>query len=430
MQFVDCFAPLDGKHSPIVEVITRERRKEQTSSMAPAIRFSAMKSSTSHQEVLRPASASLVSKISDTSILFSNDSRKRKRRSFLTGDISIERARTFPSTGLSSSLDEESRTEEPLYESKTSSRLGSHVFATSVDKKLSASFPASLSHKQERSSMCIPEFKLKPRPKARNSAASNGSHTDLYGKSRLSSFKTPPPTTFIPFLPCPRNQATSEETKPSPQAQEQKPLPPPPLMPQLQGSVTFATPSKAKISFESKEPEFLLRPRKTRRTMRLSEPLSSPPPLIPSFDYGVSSTTRDAITPPPGASASYSSFMTPLSIMVTKAPLSVASVGTPEKNLVMAKPIARRPLITPSTLPGSSTKDPKNKKPSMLECSPRRLFPSSFRNSNNIINERNGVANSSLLSSMESSAFSFSSSIPPSLLSSTIRRTLSTDEDD
>ena len=399
--------------------------------MASAIRFSAMESSTSHQEVLRPASASLVSQISDTSILFSNDSRKRKRRSFLTGDISIERARTFPSTGLSYSLDEESRMDEPLCESKTSSRLGSHLFATSVDKKLSASFPSSLSQKQERSSMSIPEFKLKPRPKARNSATSSGSHTDAYVKSRLSCFKTPPPKTFIPFLPCPRKQPTSQETKPSPQAQEQKPLPPPPLMPQLQASVTFATPSKAKISFQSKEPELLLRPRKTRRTMRLSKPLSSPPPLIPSFDYGVSSTTRDAITPPPGASASNIPFMTPLSIMVTKTPLSMASVGTPDKNLVVvAKPIARRPLITPSTLHGSGTKDPKNQKPSIFECSPRRLFPSSFRNSNNIINERNGVASSSLLSSMESSAFSFSSSIPPSLLSSTIWRTLSTDEDD
>lgn len=408
--------------------------------MAPTIRISTMESSKSYQEEPRPASASLLSKVADTGMLVSNDSRKRKRRSLPSGDITIERARTFPSAGLSSSLDEESKMEEPLHESQMSARPAIKPFATTIDKNLSASFPSIFSNqknqrKQEVASISTPDFKLKPRPKGRSSEH----EMHLNCKISRSSFKTPPPRIFVPFLPAQgRKQSFLEETE---QLQEatQKPLPPPPPMPHLQAPTIFTSPTRAKISYEAIEPELLLRPRKARRTMGVSNPLSSPPPLIPSFDFGVSATSMDAITPPPGVPPTASSYTTPLSIMVTKTPLSMASVGTPNKNIVVAKPIAKRPLITPSTLHGSSKKDSKIQKPMVFDCSPRRLFPSTFRhnnknnnknnNNNNIFSGRAGVG-SSWLSSMESSAFSFSSSAPSSVLVYTIQRTLSIDEEE
>ncbi len=398
----------------------------------------------------RPASTSAVSRITKITPLVAKDTRKRRRSSSSMDNSSataVQRA-LFTVAGLSSSLDAESGLEEPFHESNASPPTGMKDFSTALDKQLSSSLfsedPASnfgeKTNQKKKSIMkrtpsnCTPGFKLKPRPQhrlkidlCRTTTTSSSSTSTSTSSTLRSSFTTPPPRIFLPFLPSIPKQAPTALPGKKETLCKQKPLPPPPLIPQFFVPAPSASASSAdsKINRVMKDPEKLLRPKKMRRTMTGSRPLSSPPQLITSFDFGISVATRDLITPPPTTKRPVAPFRSPPSIMITHTPLSNSSVETIYNNnkdggIVVAKPIARRPLITPSNRNNSNNTKINNK--FAATDSPNPIFRSMLKQ------ERTNAASS--LSSIQGSAFSFSSSVPSSLLHATIRRTLSEDDEE
>lgn len=334
---------------------------------------------------------------------------------------------------FSSSLDEESKFEEPL------PRLDSDSLFIALDKELPGN-PCSVKpapdysknknkNPKEQTSMSIPKIKLKPRPPRRSSARHQGAG---YHSFESSPFKTPASKIFIPFLSSRSSYSSTQLQKQHPQ----NPMPPPPLIAQLSPppSSNPSTPDGAKIRSVENTPLSLPRQKKAKWNRPASMPLSSPPLLIPSFDYGITAATReDAITPPPITKRPNAPLTTPPSVMTDNTPPIEDSVGTVQKRgrgtAVMAKPIARRPFITPSK-PQSSSNDASTSAPSSVNsfswndttCTPSTSLPSTLRhgNSSSLV--------APLSSSVECSAFAFSSALPSSLLYTTIRRTLSADE--
>jgi hypothetical protein len=390
----------------------------------------------------RPVSASAVPEASyNTTTLSAKDGRKRRIGTLSVsnnseGNITVQSSQPT-GAGFSSSLDEESGLEELL------PRLATQSFSL-----LSSSFEPTQDYSKNKSitkgqrSSSTPKINLKPRPPRRSSASirsrENGCRTMM-----PSSFKSPPPKIFIPFLPS-QNKYYSRQYQKQPQ---QKALPPPPLIPQLTNMHSPSNPtttdgSRTRQSWSDPLP--LQRQKKTKWTRSVSTTLSSPPQLITSFDYSISAaTTRDAITPPPIPIRPLTPLTTPPSIICTNTLLLMRSVEALHKNsggkivapaAVVAKPIARRLVITPSNRHNNKTNRTCGSSPFSDaffslddDRTPHHVFPTSMSNHNS----DGGAA--SLSSSVESS---FSSAAPPSSMSTTIqrstriRRPLSTDEDD
>jgi len=290
----------------------------------------------------------------------------------------------------------------------------------------------------EQRSSSTPVIKLKPRPQRRTGTSIHPRMNECCGMMP-SSFKTTPPKIFIPFLSSRSTYSSPplQKQEQKQQSQQQTLLPVHPLIPQflLQSPSAPSTPDGSKIRRASSIPIPLQRQKKTKWTRSVSTPLSSPPQLIPSFDYfGISSATRDIITPPPISARPPAPFTTPpQSAITTQVPMLMDSIVgettyykykySGERVVlpaVMAKPIARRPLITPSDRHNNRTGSGSDS--SYDDCTPKRLFAPGSIGNHNI-----GDPAASLSSSMECSAFSFSSVVPSASLSTTMRRRLSAD---
>ena len=352
------------------------------------------------------------------------DERKRKRRSSSTDNTTMLTFQNMLHTepGLSSSLDEESGLEESLIESDSLPPSVMNDFSNDLDNRPHSSY-SKKSANEEQLSIGIPKLKLKPRPKGRSNAAV-GYRMDSSRSKLRSPFKTPPPRIYIPFLPSlPNTKYSSTKGQNRPPSQKKPMSPPQMTLPcNTQPSAIVGSYRDSKIQHKMNTSDLLLRPRKSRQTMALSKP----PQLIPSFDFGISAATSGVITPRKRPAAP---FTPPPSFVATNTPLSMKSVEAFRKNsvdraIVVAKPIARRPLITPSDISNSNIKIRKRDKFSAHGCRARRLFPSSIHD-----HERTSAA-SSLVSSTASSAFSSSSKAPSSSLATTIQRALSEDADD
>jgi len=391
----------------------------------------------------------------NTTMLSAKDGRKRRMRSLSEsnssdGKVVVQRSQPT-NADFSSSLDEESGLEELV------PRIATNAFSLLAPSfEPIPEYSNNKSIKKGQRSISTPKIKLKPRP-PRRSSASIRPREDGCRTMMPSSFKSPPPKIFIPFLPS-RNRYS----------QYQKALHPPPLILQLPThspstpTPTTTTTDGSRFRQVWSDPLPLQIQKKTKLTRLLSTSLSSPPQLIPSFDYGMSvATTWDAITPPPISIRPPAPLTTPPSLITSNTPLLMTSVEAIHKNsggeivapaAMVAKPIARRYFITPSNRHNTNTTNTTNTNRTCDtflswddDCTPRRVFPSSMSNNHN-----SDVGVASLSSSVESSAFSFSSAVPPSLLSTfssavppsllstatiqrstkIIRRPLSTDEDD
>jgi len=457
--------------------------------------------SLSINEGSRPLSASAVMEASVDTMLSVNDGRKRRRKSlsminFIDGRMTHGDSLST-SAGLSSSLDAQSGLEEPLPMLTTKSfsiALANELCMTSSSLQLASDHPKNKSATKDQRSSITPKIKLKPRAQRRND------------NIRPFSLHTAPPKIFIPFLPSHPVDSPPKfpEKRQNQPREEPLPNPPPPMpffpvqslsFPSTSFLSTPTTPDASKIGPATIDPIPLYRKKDMKRTSATTTPLMSPPQLTPSIEYGISSVAIDAITPPPPSIRPLASLATPPSAMVIQTPLPLMSSVDTYKNCggrsitsaVMAKPIARRPVITPSsryinrsssahpapiaTPPSSmiiqtplalinSVETYKNSKgdvissavkalprrpiitpsnrfverskstsspaffPMLDDCSPQRLFPGSARNHNSV------GAGANLSSSMACSAFSFSSAILSPSIPPTIRKTLSANDCD
>lgn len=341
--------------------------------------------------------------------------------------------------GFSSSLlDDESRLDKPsLQPVMQISSLTSSSFDPRNQKRKSSA----TNYRR----MSPPKIKLKPRPPRRNQ-----------GKAKCS-YKTPPP---IPFLPTQSRHFSSQVLKTSQERPEEKPLPhfssqfssiPPvsvPCFPKTRRATMDEQNDplgrKKKINWIGSTPDT------TTPTL-----LASPPQLIPSFDFGLSSlgksstntssttiTTRTACKTPTTEDPERSRALltTPSSATITGAhpPIICSSdhvsiIGSGDSTpAVVLKPLTRRLFTSPVSkrrLPQQPSATTTRKLssnhhhqhpfksasfPGDDNCDPHSIFRGSFNNNNNDENndDIHGRTNSTSLSfSAGFSAFSIFSAL-------------------
>lgn len=316
------------------------------------------------------------------------------------------------------SPDKEFRPEEPTsLEENSMESIGIPLFIESFSQNPVSEKNESTMKTLKTSS--IPKLKLRPRPVRKKN--------DFLACS----FNTTPPKILIPFLPSDSIQNPSESHKNGQTKPEQKPLPPPPFIPQMQLKIMSApaTPEGPKTRRTMTDPLSRRRQKKAKLNRFGPAPLSSPPQLVPSFDFAISSNNSvRACKTPLTVERPTAPFATPPSSTITR--VLPPSMNSEERLLKknsgggfvvppsVAKPIAKRPFITPSNN-GSASKSRTRSASFSAEyyCTPRRIFSSAYNNKG-----------APLSSSGRYSAFSMSSILSSS--SSTIRRTLSTDNAD
>jgi len=330
---------------------------------------------------------------------------------------------------FSASLDQESRPEEPPSLQETSREPVVLPF-------FFESFSQTSENEKNKGSS-IPKLKLKPRLNRKKKDS-------LAWDVQACSYETPTPKILIPFLPLRSIQHSSQSRENSQRMLQQKTLPPLPPIPQLPMQFTSApaTPERPKKTPRTiNDPLSLRRQKKAKLTRSDSAPLSLPPQLTPSFDFGIISTnsTRNTTcktplnpkhpaapftTPssvtinriiPPSTTSEERPFTTPLSATINRIILpSMTSEERVNKSNNwggflevpggVAKPIAMRPFITPSN--NCSTSINRTRSASFsgdYYCTPRSIYPRAYNN-----------RAATLSSSGQYSAFSFSSVLSPS----------------
>jgi len=396
-----------------------------------------------HEHRSRPLSASAMHDSSTNQARESMREARKRQRSLSadnTSNSEILRDSLSTAAGLSPSFDEESglaiSDKQKLVSTPKLRKISSKGFDKESSKAMDvvSSKPSPPSHskdkqktkKDQSAERSTPLIKLKPR-RHRNSSFSSSSSSS--SSSKILHFNSP----------C----DSPKGTKASPMGQ-------PPLIPQF-----FTTPDRSKIR-EQPMPSPPKRAKLTTPPTQSTPQEKSPPQLIPTFDYGIGATTNrneDSITPPPQIRPRLPSkdmFMTPLLSLQTptKEPVSKEFSFTLSSDPVaaFAKPIARRPLITPSNrlrsiscsnenspnrlLSSSNNSNDRSKNATSMfwvdDCTPMRLFQPNITDTN----VANNILPAPLSSSMECSAFSNASQSmniesPPTKAAITVTRGIS-----
>ena len=224
-----------------------------------------------------------------------------------------------PSTSafFSSSIDEKSG-----LESEPATAAATFTFTSSLDEVLAPSCSSSLSldfstrNKQDKDNKAgneqgtsIPVLKLRPRLPQRRDASIRHEQEEDYSKTS-NSFKTPTSKIFFPFLssslsPPPSHSSLQQQDRKQKQ-QRQKPLQlpfpfqQPPLLQRVPVQYSVSSTTTNDDSPRSDQLQNQTTKMKRKKTKMMSTP-SSPPLLVPSFDFGISTTTTTdtVVTLPP-----------------------------------------------------------------------------------------------------------------------------------